>query len=284
MLIAEISSNHSRSLDRCLDFVKSAKKCGFDAVKFQLFKVDELFIKEVLEKSPMHESRRKWEFPIEFLEPISDACKQYDLKLGVTPFYLDAVKEANKYVDFFKVASYELMWLDLHHAIIEQNLPTIISTGMAELQEIITIKNLYQSKRFDLNQLTFLHCESNYPANFKTINLAAIHTMRAKLGCQVGWSDHTRDIDVICNVMFGYDVNTIEMHFDLDGMGEEASGGHCWLPSDMQMLIQKITKFKAMIGNGRKRPALTELKERDWRADPSDGLRPTKKIRGNLCL
>ncbi|MDG1946522.1 MAG: N-acetylneuraminate synthase family protein [Amylibacter sp.] len=284
MLIAEISSNHSRSLERCLNFIKSAKKCGFDAVKFQLFKIDELFTKEVLELSSAHESRRQWEFPIEFLGPVSDACKQHDLKLGVTPFYLDAVKEAAQYVDFLKVASYELMWLDLHSTIIKQNLPTIISTGMAELEEIITIRNLYKSKGFDLDKLSFLHCESNYPANYKTINLAAIDTMRKQLGCQIGWSDHTKDVDVICNVMFGYGVNMVEMHFDLDGKGEEAMGGHCWLPSDMQILMQKITKFKAMTGNGLKQPALTELKERDWRADPSDGLRPTMKIRDNLQL
>ena len=171
MLIAEISSNHSRSLERCMNFVKSTKECGFDAIKFQLFKIDELFIKEVLEKSPEHASRRQWEFPLEFLEPISNACKQYDLKLGVTPFYLDAVEEAVEYVDFFKVASYELMWLNLHYAIIEHNMPTIISTGMAELEEIIRIKNLYETKSFDLEKLTFLHCESNYPANYETINL-----------------------------------------------------------------------------------------------------------------
>ena len=116
------------------------------------------------------------------------------------------------------------------------------------------------------------------------INLAAIDTMRKQLGCQIGWSDHTKDVDVICNVMFGYGVNMVEMHFDLDGKGEEAMGGHCWLPSDMQILMQKITKFKAMTGNGLKQPALTELKERDWRADPSDGLRPTMKIRDNLQL
>ena len=209
---------------------------------------------------------------------------KHDLKLGVTPFYLHAVKEAKKYVDFFKVASYELMWLDLHNSIIKQNLPTIISTGMAELDEIITIKNLYESKGFGLDKLTFLHCESNYPASYETINLAAINTMKEKLGCEIGWSDHTRDIDVICNAMFGYGVKTIEMHFDLDGIGEEATGGHCWLPADVQTLIHKVTKFKAMAGSGLKQPASTELKERFWRADPTDGLRPIKKIRGNLGL
>ena len=206
MLIAEISSNHNRSLERCLAFVESAKLCGFDAIKLQLFKVDELFTQEVLRKSSMHSERRKWEFPIEFLEEISKSCRKYGLKLGVTPFYIDAVKEASKYIDFFKVASYELLWIDLHSAIINQNIPVIISTGMANLKEIVEIKNYYKNSGFDLRKLSFLHCESNYPANYDTINLNAITTMRNKLGCEIGWSDHTKDIDVICNAIFGFGV------------------------------------------------------------------------------
>ena len=83
--------------------------------------------------------------------------------------------------------------------------------------------------------------------------------------------------------MFGYGVKTIEIRFDLDGIGEEAEG-IVGFPADMQTLIHKVTKFKAMAGSGLKQPASTELKERFWRADPTDGLRPIKKIRGNLGL
>jgi len=284
MLIAEISSNHNSSLERCIKFVKSASDCGFDAIKLQIFKIDELFTKEVLSASPMHAERRKWEFPLEFLEGISNECKEYGLKLGITPFYIKAVDEAAAFVDFYKVASYELMWVDLHQAIAAKKLPTIVSTGMATLSEIQSIKDLYQSLNFDLTQLTFLHCESNYPADYRTINLSAINTMRDSLGCNIGWSDHTRDVDVICSAIFSYGANTIEMHFDLDGEGDEASGGHCWLPEEVKKLTSKIQKFRDMAGDGVKSPSSVELQERQWRADPSDGLRPTIAIRDNLRL
>lgn len=284
MLIAEISSNHNKSLSRCLEFITSAKDCGFDAVKFQLFKIDSLFTPEVLASSPMHRDRRNWEFPLEFLKPISEHCKLHKIQLGITPFYIEAVEESRKFIDFYKVASYELLWTDLHRAIIKHDIPTIVSTGMANLEEIKSVYHIYKSSQFNLNNLTFLHCESTYPASYATVNLKAIETLKHDLKCPIGWSDHTKDIDVICHAITAFGVETVEMHFDLDGTGDEAKGGHCWLPEDVKKLMKKIAKCKKMIGDGSKQPATTEVSERLWRADPSDGLRPMKAIRGNLNL
>lgn len=280
MLIAEVSSNHNRSKSRCLEFVKQAKKTGFDAIKFQLFKIDQLFTNEVLEQSKMHRDRKNWELPAEFLPEIYEECQKYELKLGITPFYIDAINEAVDFVDFFKVASYELLWGDLHREIIKTKKETIISTGMATIDEVTKIKDLYQLSQFDTEKLTFLHCESSYPASFKTANLSAIKTMRERLETNVGWSDHTRDIDVVSAAIFQYGAKVIEMHFDLDGAGDEAAGGHCWLPDQVEKLIQKLQKINLMKGDGEKKPSTFEEQERLWRADPLDGLRPTLEIRG----
>lgn len=284
MLIAEISSNHNKDLDRCLQFVEQAKQCGFDAIKLQIFKIDKLFISEVLEKSKMHASRVEWEFPIEFLQPIKQKCDELNLKLGVTPFYIDAVTEAEQYVDFFKVASYELLWKDLHNELIKTNKPVIISTGMATMEEIVSVKDLYAASEYELLNLTFLHCESNYPASYKTVNLRAINSMREILKTKVGWSDHTKDIDVVCAGIFQYGCDVVEMHFDLDGEGAEAAGGHCWMPSEVIALQEKINKLREIAGSGIKCPAFSEEDERLWRADPIDGLRPVAVKRNDLKL
>ena len=74
--IAEVSSNHSQDIGRCLKLIEAAKKSGFDAIKFQAFKVEELFSKEILRKSPEHLERKKWEFPIEFLPEIRNKCDE----------------------------------------------------------------------------------------------------------------------------------------------------------------------------------------------------------------
>ena len=100
--IAEVSSNHSKSIDRALSFIDSASKVGCDAVKFQLFKIDKLFAPEILENSKQHRDRRQWELPLEFLPILSHRCKERGIQFSCTPFYLEAVNELEQYVDFIK--------------------------------------------------------------------------------------------------------------------------------------------------------------------------------------
>ena len=111
--IAEVSSNHNQSLKRCKKFIDIASKIGCYAIKFQLFKIDDLFSKEVLKKYKTHRDRKKWELPVKYLPILSSYAKKKGLKFGCTPFYMDAVKILKPYVDFYKIASYELLWLDL---------------------------------------------------------------------------------------------------------------------------------------------------------------------------
>ena len=134
--IAEVSSNHSRDLKRCFAFIESAAKIGCDAVKFQLFRVDRLFAPEILEKSEIHRNRKEWELPLDFLPLISNHCIKHEIDFGCTPFYLEAVDQLQPFVNFFKIASYELLWDDLLAKCALTNKPVILSTGMANLDEI----------------------------------------------------------------------------------------------------------------------------------------------------
>ena len=111
--IAEVSSNHAQDLGRSLAFVDCAAECGFDAVKFQLFRVAQLFAPEILAKSPQHSKRVAWELPLEHLEPIARRCREKGVDFSCTPFYLEAVEELEPHVAFYKIASYELLWTDL---------------------------------------------------------------------------------------------------------------------------------------------------------------------------
>ena len=111
--IAEVSSNHSKNLDRCIEFINRSADIGCNSVKFQLFKIDKLFAPEILQRSGELAKRKKWELPLDFLEPLSEQCKKRAIKFSCTPFYLEAVDELLPYVDFYKIASYELLWDDL---------------------------------------------------------------------------------------------------------------------------------------------------------------------------
>ena len=98
-----------------MPFVSSIgqRDIGCDGVKFQLFRIDELFAPEILRKSAQHRARKDWELPEVFLEPIAQRCRERELEFGCTPFFLEAVPILAPFVDFLKIASYELLWDDL---------------------------------------------------------------------------------------------------------------------------------------------------------------------------
>lgn len=275
--IAEVSSNHSQDLGRSLAFVDAAATCGFDAVKFQLFRVAELFAPEILARSPQHSKRVAWELPLAHLAPIANRCRERNIEFSCTPFYLEAVKQLEPYVAFYKVASYELLWHDLLKACAATGKPVIISTGMAIMPEITAaVATLEQAGAHDI---TVLHCVSAYPSPPEQSNLSAIDAIRKATGARTGWSDHSRSPAVIERAVHHWNAAAIELHLDLDGSGEEYHTGHCWLPEEIAPVIARVRQAFTADGNGFKEPVPAELPDREWRADPSDGLRPFKHVR-----
>ena len=279
--IAEVSSNHSRDLSRAIAFIDAAALVGCNSVKFQLFKIDELFATEILKKSKLHRDRRQWELPLDFLPVLSNRCKEKKIQFSCTPFYLDAVKELEPYVDFYKVASYELLWDDLLIACALTGKPVIISTGMANLDEI---KHAVKILRNNNCEPIVLHCTSAYPTPYREANLSAIETIRNSTGCEVGWSDHTVNAGVIHRAIHKWGAKVIEFHLDIDGKGEEFESGHCWLPEQIGLVIKQARDAEDSDGDGIKEPVPSEISDRLWRTDPSDGLRPFKSIRNSFNL
>lgn len=276
--IAEVSSNHNQSLSRCLEFVDQSAEAGFYAIKFQLFKIEELFSKEILDKSKVHRDRKKWEFKKEFLSPIFERCKKKKIKLSCTPFYLEAVDILNRYVDFFKISSYELTWKELIKKCLQKKKPTIISTGMATEFEIKTLLSFLSPN--EKKKISLLHCVSEYPARLENCNLKSIDLMRKKFRCNVGWSDHTKNPLLIFDLIENFNINLFEFHVDLDDKkGKEYKAGHCWTFSEITSLINYFKNRKKIHGTFQKKPSKSEISERLWRADPGDGLRPFKHIR-----
>ena len=275
--IAEVSSNHHRDIERSYAFIDAAAEIGCQAVKFQLFKIEQLFSSEILSQSEAHRKRKDWELPQEFLPKLADRCKANNIEFSCTPFYLDAVHELKPFVDFYKIGSYELLWDDLLAACARTEKPIILSTGMATLDEICHAVDTLRGN--GCQEPALLHCTSAYPTPYDEANLAAIQTLRKATGCQVGWSDHTVEKAVIHRAIHHWDAHIVEFHLDLDGNGEEYAAGHCWLPEQIGTVIAEINKGLIADGSGRKEPVYAELPDCLWRADPIDGLRPLKEIR-----
>jgi len=277
--IAEISSNHHQNLDRCLAFIDAAARIGCSAVKFQLFKVNQLFAPEILEKSEVHRRRKNWELPVEFLPALAERAQTLKMQFSCTPFYLQAVQELEPFVDFYKIASYELLWDALISACAGTGKPLILSTGMATLPEIQHAVAV--AREGGCRKLTLLHCVSGYPAPAQECNLAAIETLRQACDCPVGWSDHSVSPAVLFRAVHHWGATAIEFHLDLEGEGEEFKTGHCWLPEQIKQVIETINLGHIADGTGEKIPVPVELADREWRADSTDGLRPLKHVRTN---
>lgn len=282
--VAEVSSNHNKNLARCLEFIDTAAKIGCYGVKFQLFKIDELFAPEILNKSVEHRRRKEWELPPGFIPKLSKRCHELGLKFFCTPFYLKAVDELESYVDSYKIASYELLWHELLKACARTGRPVILSTGMANLEEVKSGIDVLISN--GCKDITILHCVSAYPAPPNECNLSVIETIRSEIvipdpeiEIHFGWSDHSVSDAVISRAVHRWGVTMIEFHLDLEGKGEEFKMGHCWLPEQIEKIIKNVNISFSTDGDGIKEPTKAETTERDWRADPENGLRPLMKIR-----
>src|SRR6202044_3529781 len=131
IFIAEASSNHGRDLDRARAFVDAAADAGCGAVKFQLFKIDRMFASEILAQSSKHRARVAWGLPPAHLAPLAEHCSARKIQFSCTPFYLEAVRELEPFVDFYKIASYELLVGGLLKACARTGKPGVLSTGSA---------------------------------------------------------------------------------------------------------------------------------------------------------
>ena len=159
-----------------------------------LFKVEELFSKSFL-KINRNFSENNGSYHLDVFYGIGKTFV-WKRECGlVVPFYIDAVGELNEYVDFYKVASYELLWDDLLVACVKTGKPLILSTGMATLDEIRHAVEIIRNNGCKKLNITSLHFSLSTPYN--EANLAAIETLRSEFGCKVGWSDHTVDPGVI---------------------------------------------------------------------------------------
>ena len=286
-LVAEVSSNHGTDLERALAFVDAAADLGFDAVKFQQFKIAELFAPEALRAHANLRARERWELPEEFNAPLSQRAHERGLAYTSTPFYLGAVAVLEPHVDAFKIASYQLLWHDLIREVAATGKPIVLATGLATLAEVRDAVEALE--RAGARDVTLLHCVSAYPTPPEDANLRAIETLREAFHLPCGWSDHTVRPEVAARAVRRFGATMIELHLDLDGLGDEFAGGHCWLPADVARLRTRLASGTPepeelpCDGDGEKTPRPLEADEVAWRSDPSDGLRPLMWKRPQLA-
>jgi len=296
--ICEISSNHNGSLERAMALLEAAAEAGFTDVKTQAFHVEQLFAPEALEARPELLERKQYEVPAHWHRTLRQEANARGMRYGVTPCSLSVLEEIVPYVDWLKIGSYSLLDVKLLKAAASTGLPLVVSNGMATEKEVndalFTLSNVYLRDWKKIGDplpprpLSFLHCVSSYPAPPHEANLRSIPFLKKRFGFTWGWSDHTVSNLVVGRAQFVHGAELIELHWDLeDGLGAEAA--HSWTPAERLPIYHAASDqgFYACDGKAEvKAPSVSESSERDWRADPEDGLRPLKALRATLkpCL
>jgi len=265
-IIAEAGVNHNGEVKLAKELVDIAADAGADAVKFQTFKAECLVSAAApkadyqLRTTDAAESQmdmlRKLELSEAAYEELSAYCAEHNILFLSSPFDEGSANLLDDLgVPAFKIPSGEITNLPFLEHIARMGKPMIVSTGMSTLGEVETAVRTIRTA--GNNDLVLLHCVSNYPANPADVNLRAMATMATAFGVPVGYSDHTREIEVaLAAVAMGACV--IEKHFtvsrNLVGPDHEASVE----PDELKALVGGIRTVESALGNGQKSPAPSE--------------------------
>ena len=222
--IAEISANHCGNFKLAKKLIKCAKINGADAVKLQTYTPDTMTInsnkKYFRIKEGLWKGYNLWDLydkaqtPLKWHKELFKYGKSLGIKVFSTPYDETAVDFLEKlHCPIYKISSFEMTDLNLIKKVSKTKKPLIISTGMADLNEIET--SIKVAKRNGAKDVTLLYCVSNYPSSIDDFNLNNIKILKNKFKCKVGISDHSTDNRVaIASVASGAEV--IEKHIALD--------------------------------------------------------------------
>lgn len=271
LIIAEAGVNHNGSMEIAKKLIEAAANAGVDYVKFQTFNADKLVSKNAkkadYQQKNMLESDDSQYAMLKKLElsqaqhlELIDYCNEKGIKFFSTAFDLDSIDflETLK-LGLWKVPSGEITNYPYLKRIALKHEPVILSTGMCEMEDIESAIAVFLKFGLNKEQITILHCNTEYPTSMEDVNLKAMKTIADKFGIKVGYSDHTLGIEVpIAAVALGACI--IEKHFTLnrnmDGPDHKAS----LEPDELNAMVKAIRNIEKAIGSGEKKVSLSEQK------------------------
>lgn len=272
LIIAEAGVNHNGDIELAKQLVDAAAKAGADLVKFQTFKAKRLATKTTPkaeyqtlttgEAQSQFAMLSKLELGAEMHETLINHCHSRNIRFCSSGFDIGSLDYlASLDTEFFKIPSGEVTNLPYLRHVGSFGKPLIMSTGMSTLGEIEAALEVLETAGTQRTQITVLHCNTEYPTPMNDVNLLAMCSIRDAFGVAVGYSDHTSGIEVpVAAVALGAIV--IEKHLTLDrnlvGPDHEASIE----PDEFAMMVHAIRNIEMAMGDGIKRPSLSEEKNK----------------------
>ena len=268
-IIAEAGVNHNGSLKLAKKMILKAGEAGADAIKFQTFKSERL-VSTFAEKAAYQikntgntnesqlEMVKKLELSFDDFRELQDFSKEKGIQFLSTPFDLESIDFLNQLdMPFWKLPSGEVTNYPYLVKIAQTHKDIVMSTGMCTLDEID--EALAVLRENGAGKIALLHCNTEYPTPMEDVNLNAMETLKKAFGTPIGYSDHTKGIEVpIAAVAMGATI--IEKHFTLDRNMEGPDHKASLEPSELKVMVQAIRNIEKAIGTGDKKPTPSEIK------------------------
>ncbi len=271
-VIAEAGVNHNGSLRRALDLVEKAKNSGADAIKFQLFNINEQVSKDTKtapyqNKNTNQQSMKKmalsYDLPLSAHKKIKDKCDKLNIDYMASCFdyeSVDFIKDKLQ-IDYVKIASGEITNINLLKYISKKINTVILSTGMSDLNEINTALGILKKNK--KIKIAILHCVSLYPTKDKLLNLNFLKTLQKKYNHILGFSDHTVGYDA-AKIAVSLGCKVIEKHLTLNKKDIGPDHKMALNPNQFKRFVANIKKTEIMLGSKNKIINQKEIEMRNF--------------------
>ena len=266
-IIAEAGVNHNGNFDLACKLADAAKEAGVDCIKFQTFKSKNLvshsakkaeYQKHTTGEGSQVDMLKKLELSYDEFLALKNYCDKVGICFLSTPFDFDSIEFLNSIdMPFWKIPSGEVTNYPYLVALAKTGKPVVMSTGMCEMDEIQAAIDVLREN--GTKDIKLLHCNTEYPTPFEDVNLSAMQTMRDAFSLEIGYSDHTKGLEVpIAAVALGATV--IEKHFTLDRKMEGPDHKASLEPDELAKMVSSIRNIERALGNGDKTPSPSEKK------------------------
>lgn len=273
LIIAEAGVNHNGSIELAKQLIDEAAEAGVDYIKFQTYKTENLVSRQATKAEYQKRNTgetddsqfsmlKKLELSPEQYFELMEYCRQKEVCFFSTAFDLESIDLLSELgLEMWKIPSGEITNYPYLKKIARQGKPVILSTGMSDLQDIANAMCVLEKYGIAHEQITVLHCNTEYPTPFADVNLRAMQTIGRQLGVKVGYSDHTPGIEVpIAAVALGATV--IEKHFTLSRTLEGPDHKASLEPGELKAMVSAIRNIEMALGNGEKKVTESEAKNK----------------------
>lgn len=271
-IIAEAGVNHNGSIEIAKKLVDKAVEAGVDIIKFQTFKAERLVSKSAKQAEyqkknigskaddSQYNMLKKLELSEQDHQELMAYCEQKGIRFFSTAFDLESIDYLHSLnLGLWKIPSGEITNYPYIKKIAQFHEPVILSTGMCEMDDISGAMNVLLNNGVRRNQITILHCNTEYPTPYEDVNLLAMQQIKEDFQVEVGYSDHTKGIVVpIAAVALG--ARVIEKHFTLDRNMEGPDHKASLEPDELKAMVSAIRNIEKALGSGKKTVSDSERK------------------------